>query len=110
MVLRTAAEWDSVWQVVNRNRVYLPAPPAPTVDFTQEMVLLVGLGRQGSTGWNIRIDTAVTRRDTLRVIIHSVAPQCMAGMMITYPWDAVRVSRTDVVVQFIKRPIIDRCE
>jgi hypothetical protein len=74
------------------------------------MVLLVGLGRQPSTGWNIRIDTVVMRRDTLRVIIHSVAPQCIAGMMITYPWDAVRVPRTGEVVQFVKRPIINQCK
>jgi hypothetical protein len=109
-VLRTAAEWDSVWQLVNRTRVYPPAPPAPAVDFNREMVLLVGLGRQPSTGWNIRIDTVVMRRDTLRVIIHSVAPQCIAGMMITYPWDAVRVPRTGEVVQFVKRPIINQCK
>jgi PrcB C-terminal len=110
LVLRTAAEWDSVWQMVNRSRVYPPAPPAPAVDFAHEMVLLSGLGRQPTSGWNIRIDTVVIRRDTVRVIIHSVAPQCIAGMMITYPWDAVRVSRTDRVVQFVKRPIINRCE
>jgi hypothetical protein len=110
LVLRTAAEWDSVWQMVNRSRVYPPAPPAPAVDFAHEMVLLSGLGRQPTSGWNIRIDTVVIRRDTMRVIIHSVAPQCVAGMMITYPWDAVRVPRTDRVVQFVKRPIINRCE
>jgi hypothetical protein len=109
MVLRTAAEWDSVWQAVTRTQVYPPAPPAPMVDFNQEIVLLVGLGRQPSTGWNVRIDTVVTRRDTLRVVIHSVAPQCTAGMMITYPWDAVRVPRTNAAIQFIKRPIVDHC-
>jgi hypothetical protein len=109
LVLRSAVEWDSVWQMVNRNRVYPLASPAPEVDFDHEMVVLAGLGRQASTGWNIRIDTVVMRRDTMRVIIHSVAPQCMAGMMITYPWDAVRVPRTDAVVQFVKRPIIHWC-
>jgi PrcB C-terminal len=106
LVLRTAAEWDSMWQIVNRNRV---APPAPAVDFAHEIVLLAGLGRQPTAGWNIRIDTVVMRRDTMRVIIHSVAPQCLAGMMISYPWDAVRVPRTDEVVQFVKRPVIDHC-
>jgi hypothetical protein len=109
LVLRTAVEWDSVWQAVNRNRVYPPASQVPSVDFTNEMVLLAGLGRQPTTAWNIRIDTVVIRRDTMRVIIHSVAPQCVAGMMITYPWDAVRVPRTDLVVQFVKRPVIDHC-
>jgi hypothetical protein len=108
-VLRSAVEWDSVWQVVNRNRVYPPASPAPAVDFSHEMIVLAGLGRQASSGWNIRIDTVVMRRDTMRVIIHSVAPQCMAGVMITYPWDAVRVPRTDAVVQFVKRPTINWC-
>jgi protease stability complex PrcB-like protein len=98
-----------VWQTVNRSRVYPPASPAPAVDFTQEMVLLAGLGRQATSGWNIRIDSVVMRRDTMRAIIHSVAPKCMAGMMITYPWDAVRVPRTDAVVQFVKRPTIDWC-
>jgi hypothetical protein len=95
--------------MLNRNRFYPPASPVPAVDFTHEMVVLAGLGRQASSGWNIRIDTVVMRRDTIRVIIHSVAPQCMAGMMITYPWDAVRVPRTDAVVQFVKRPIIHWC-
>jgi PrcB C-terminal len=109
LVLRTAVEWDSVWQVLNRNRVEPPALPAPAVDFAHEMVLLAGLGRQASSGWNIRIDSVVMRRDTLRAIIHSLAPQCMAGMVITYPWDAVRVPRSDAVVQFVKRPIIDWC-
>jgi hypothetical protein len=109
LVLRTAVEWDSVWQAMNRNRVYPPASRVPSVDFTNEMVLLAGLGRQATSGWNIRIDSVVMRRDTMRAIIHSVAPQCMAGMMITYPWDAVRVPRTDAVVQFVKRPTIEWC-
>ena len=108
-VLRTATDWDSVWAMVHRNQITPALPPAPAVDFTREMVLLAGLGTQGSTGWNIRIDTVVTRRDTLRVIIHSVGPQCIAGMAITYPWDAVRVPRTDGPVQFIRRPTIDYC-
>lgn len=108
-VLRTAAEWDSVWAMVHRNQITQTLPAAPAVNFTQEMVLLAGLGTQSTTGWNIRIDTVVTRRDTLRVIIHSVGPQCVAGMSITYPWDAVRVPRTDGPVQFIRRPMIDYC-
>jgi PrcB C-terminal len=109
LVLRTAVEWDSVWQALNRNRVDPPNSAVPAVDFTQEMVLLAGLGRQATRGWNIRIDSVVMRRDTMRVIIHSVGPQCMPGVLITHPWDAVRVPRSNAVVQFVKRPFIEWC-
>lgn len=108
-VLRTAAEWDSVWAIAHRNRITQAPQAAPAVDFTREMVLLAGLGTQSSTGWSIRIDTVVTRGDTMRVIIHSVGPQCVAGMAFTYAWDAVRVPRTNGPVQFIRRPMIDYC-
>lgn len=108
-VLRTAAEWDSVWDLAQRSQAQPSALAAPAVDFTQEMVLLAAAGRSATPGWSIRIDTVVTRTDTLRVIIHAVAPRCLAGMTITYPWDAVRVARNDNVVQFIRRPVVDWC-
>src|SRR5262245_26001951 len=58
-VIRSTAEWASVWARIYQNRS--PQPALPNIDFLNEQVVVVSLGTRPSSGYSIRI-AGVSRR------------------------------------------------
>jgi VWFA-related protein len=98
LVARTAAEWQSLWQR------HAPGRPAPSVDFTRNMIVAVFLGSRPTGGYQVEI-TGV-RSDGKGVLVEWVerrpAPGQMAAQVLTSPAHIVTVARQDGEVRFVK--------
>ena len=92
-VLHSQQELDQLWQQLVGNR--RPAPGVPVVDFTQDVVVVVGLGRQRSGGYSVQIDRVEQRGDALVVHARAVAPGrgCIVSSAMTSPADVALLRR-----------------
>jgi hypothetical protein len=92
-VVRDAARWQTLWAEIHRR--VSPVPPAPTVEFAREMVIVVGLGTRRSSGFEVQIQSVVMHEDRLEVAVRETCPDPggMVGMALTHPVQAVRLDR-----------------
>jgi hypothetical protein len=103
LVIRDAASWQAYWAKTVSNMS--PAPPAPTVDFTRQMVLAAAMGQQRSGGFVIVIDSVYASGGTTYAVVRSVSPgsNCVVPGVLTAPVVAVRIDRAEGPVRFVKR-------
>ena len=108
LVVRDARTWADLWQ-----RIYAdvnPAPPTPSIDFTQEMVVAVALGARNTGGYNVLLTGAT--HDTGGVLIRasetSPGPHCFTTQAFSQPIDLARVARSDQAVRFaVTQRVVD---
>jgi hypothetical protein len=100
-VIRTAADWTALWQRINANQS--PAPAAPTVDFTQRMLIVVAAGPM-NTGDRIRIDSVGvgSKEKTLSVVVRTVI-ECHPLPGTVYPLEIVQVQKSDALPVWLDR-------
>jgi len=97
-VVRTAAEWASLWAR------HAPGRPAPAVDFAKNMVVAVFLGSRPSGGFGVQI-TAVGLEGNALVVRWAERrpnPGVVASQVMTAPSHLVAVPRHDGEVRFEK--------
>ena len=100
-VIRTQQAWVELWQRINVYRI--PAPPAPTLDFARDMVVLVALGQRPSAGHSVEVVAIERDGSFLRVRAKSRAPApgAVQAAVLTHPFHAVRVARSDGPVEIV---------
>jgi hypothetical protein len=98
VVARTPAEWQGVWAR------HAPGRPAPTVDFSKNMVVAVFLGSRPSGGFQVQITGVRTDDKGLVVQWSERRPgrDQMAAQVMTSPSHIVTVPRHDGPVRFEK--------
>ena len=98
LVVRTAADWQSLW------RRHAPSRPAPTVDFTKQMIVAVFLGSRPSGGYQAEITGVRSDGKTLIVqwLERRPGPGQMAAQVMTAPSHIVAVPRHEGEVRFEK--------
>jgi hypothetical protein len=103
LVIRTAAGWTAAWAQITRN--VSPRPPAPTINFDQEMVILVAMGQRPTGGYSISIEGVYDASGRLFAEVRERSPgdSCGTTQAVTAPVDAVRVPRRDGAVIFVER-------
>lgn len=103
VVIRDPAAWRQYWTAVNQP--FVPAPAVPDVDFAREMILLVSMGTRPSGGFVIRIDSAMTDAQQVRVQVTQIVPGrgCLVPAVVTRPVDLARVPATPLPVSFAER-------
>lgn len=99
MVIRDAESLTSVWSRATRGQA--SAPPIPAVDFTQSLVLLVSAGKM-RTGDQIHVDSVGTRQGRLVAVVRTTV-DCQAIPNAAYPFEMVRVKRSNKPVSFVER-------
>ena len=99
-VIRDPQELAQLWQLLVANS--RPAANVPAVDFTQDVVVVVGLGRQRSGGHTVQIDRVAQRGDALVVHVRAVVPGrgCIVSSAITSPADVALLRRPSGIVTF----------
>jgi hypothetical protein len=117
LVVRDRDLWVEVWKRIysidpdhlNPNGGQLP--PLPEIDFSREMVIVVGMGRRPSSAYGIFIDSAYERNYGLEVVVRSVENRkgCGAMTVMTAPVDIVRLPRTDRPVLFRETEVVPDC-
>lgn len=108
LVIRDATALADVWQRVTSRQV--EPPPAPRVDFTREMLLVVAAGRMTPED-EIRVDsvgirsetTATGRTERVMAVIVRIREGCRRFNADAYPLEVVRVRRFDGPVNFVER-------
>jgi hypothetical protein len=100
VTVRDQGEWLALWRRHTANQH--PAPPAPTVDFSSEMVVAVFSGQRRSGGFSIQIDRIKSTGSKLMVMVSesSPTPGSINMMMITQPYYIVRLGKSPLPVVF----------
>lgn len=98
-VVRDAATWANIWTQATRGQA--SAPPLPAVDFSRSIVLLVGAGKM-RTGDQIHVDSVGTKQGRLVAVVRTTV-DCHSIPNDAYPFELVRVPRSDRAVQFVER-------
>lgn len=108
IVVREDATWQAVWTDIERGNSFVPAP---TVDFTHEMVLVAAQGLQNSAGYGILIDGAnEAENGGINVIVRSISPgNCMTAAVMTQPIDIARLPIRTGKVEFTERSEVHHC-
>lgn len=108
LVIRNDSELATAWKTVHAG---IPGNPAPSVDLSHNMVVLLALGQRRTGGYTVRFDS-ITREGTGAVVHYTVTspgPGCMTTQMITSPVDVVSVPSVAGAVRFERSEVTDRC-
>jgi hypothetical protein len=110
LAIMDTADWTAVWK-----RVVGAAStaPVPAVDFSREMLLVVGMGQAPCMGYQINVDTVFRDKDkriyaVVRERHHGSRCGCLNEVV--SPVDVVRVPRTVRPVTFLERRETNVCE
>jgi hypothetical protein len=89
-----------VWSMIYRD--FSPKPPIPSVDFTNQMIVVVALGRRPTGGYDILLDSATYGPSGVTVFFHSVGPDRSADVaqVVTQPADAGILQRVAGPIEF----------
>ncbi|HXT17455.1 MAG TPA: hypothetical protein VN706_17575 [Gemmatimonadaceae bacterium] len=104
------ADWDAIW----RRIVGSSSPaPLPNVDFSREMLLVVGMGQAPCMGYQINVDTVFRDKDkriyaVVRERHHGSRCGCLNEVV--SPVDVIKVPRTVRPVTFLERRETNVCE
>ena len=108
LVIRDRAALETAWaRVFNQ----VQGNPAPAVDFSREMVILVALGARRSGGYDIHVDAVAGSGNgaVVRYTATSPGEGCMTTQALTSPVDVVRTPRITGTVRFDRREVVQRC-
>jgi hypothetical protein len=96
VVITDADRFALIWSQVYTG--LQPQPPLPRVDFGTEGVLLAALGRRGTGGYDIRIDSLVRFEHGSVAYVTSRAPgrACFTTQALTHPVEMLRLSPAPV--------------
>lgn len=88
-----------------------PMPPLPSVDFTSSVVIVVAMGGQATGGYAIEVKRITAEGDRLIVNVESVMPGagCAVTLMLTQPFDIVRVPVRASSAEFFERAVVRVC-
>jgi len=97
-VVRDAAAWSRLWARMARDG---SAPPA--VDFERQIVLVAFMGERRTGGHAILIRAAELEDGALVVTVRETVPPpgAITTQMLTAPFHAVAVARTDLPVRWV---------
>jgi len=109
MVIRDDQAWQDFWNAMTS--VIVPAPEPPTIDFSQDMVVVAAMGRRTSAGFNITIEGVYESDGELYVDVHERSPgaDCITAQVLTAPVTGVRVPAHPGNVQFLERQSSESC-
>ena len=109
VVVRDSANWRALWTRINRP--FIPAPDLPPIDFSREMVVVAGLGKRPSGGYDIVIESVEQDSSGIEVALRraSPAPGCPVPAVMTQPLDVARIPASVLRVRFRERSVVVPC-
>lgn len=110
LVIMDTTDYNQVW---NRLVGHDDRTVRPKVDFSREMLLVVGMGEQPCLGYGISIDTVYRDQDRrIYALVRERRKGARCGCLseVISPVDIVRVPRTERPVSFLERVETNSCE
>lgn len=101
LVLTDAAAFESLWVQLHAHTE--PAPPVPSVDFSEEVVIGVFLGLRSSGGYAVEIQQVGSSRGVVGVHVEERAPgsDCVTTSVMTSPYHLVKARVRPTEIRFI---------
>lgn len=78
-----------------------PAPAAPAVDFSNDMVIAVSPGQMPTGGYSVDITGVADRGTKVVVTIVVTGPTGPVTMALTEPYQIIRIARTDLPIEYV---------
>ena len=104
-VIRDEATWNTFWES-NANI----DSPVPSVDFQEEMVIVVALGARTTAGYEVNITRIEEQEEMLGVYYDELIPElCGVLTAITYPSQIIKLQTNQKEASFIKNEQIIDC-
>ena len=99
--IETQAEWENFWSRHQGN--VIPPPPAPSVDFSREMVIAAVDQTEPSGGYRFEITGIEEIEGGLAVRVSKMipGPDCIVTTALTQPFHIVRMARTTVSLNIV---------
>ena len=109
LVVRTPAQWQSVWNAIWPSASQRPA--LPKIDFDREVVIVAAMGSRPSGGYNIVLDSVSESGNDVNVVVRSISPgpACIVTQILTQPVDIARMTRHDGNITFTERNEVADC-
>ena len=103
VVVRDAGAWQTLW--AEHKRGVSPAPPLPSVDFAQNMVIATFLGQRANLCYSVAIESIRAGGGRIAVEYREAVPPpaALCGAALSHPAHLVSVKRSDDPVDFAKR-------
>ncbi|MBI4533234.1 MAG: protease complex subunit PrcB family protein [Candidatus Melainabacteria bacterium] len=100
LVIRDEGDWLALWRRHASNR--FPAPSAPNVNFSSEMIIAVFSGGRGSGGYAIKVERITDSGTELVVTVGETGPERgnINTMALTQPFHMVQLAKASVPVVF----------
>jgi hypothetical protein len=110
IVVQDANTWAATWTAIWSR--HSPQPALPTIDFSQEMLVVAALGTRSSGGYGIFVDSAYQRADHIEVVIRKVSPgsRCIVTAALSAPVDVARLPRSSQPVRYRERSVVRNCD
>lgn len=106
-VIGDAETFEKVWTAA-----YGTNSPIPVVDFTQEAVIVVAMGTQGSGGFSILVRDVTAHGQRVEVAVDLVRPGSGCGVpwILTQPTDMVTMPAPGGMTEFRDQTIVHDCD
>ena len=100
LLIKNRDEFNDFWKGLASPGRFLP--PLPEVDFSKEMIVVLGMGLRPSPGFLIMIDGACEVDGQVELFVSKVedGPCGVVPAVVTSPGDVVRIPRSDLPVVF----------
>jgi hypothetical protein len=104
LVVTNSIQWQELWAKHSAQKV--PVGKAPEINFDQETILFVALGRQSTGGHKIEIAEVKPTRDKTEVFVRSTAPRPGGFRLqaLSAPFHIVAVPKITKPVKFAIEP------
>ena len=102
LVMESLDEWGRFWD--RHASVHVPAPNAPEVDFSKEMVIAIFSGEKPTGGYSIEITKVELDKDEVTIFFEEVSPEPGQPVTeaLTQPFHIVKINRIDdLLVKFM---------
>ncbi|HVX41318.1 MAG TPA: hypothetical protein VHB25_17270 [Gemmatimonadaceae bacterium] len=110
LAILDTADWEAIWKRIVGSS---STAPAPNVDFSREMLLVVGMGQAPCMGYQINIDTVFRDKDKrIYAVVRERGHGSRCGCLneVVSPVDVIRVPRSIRPVTFLERKETNVCE
>jgi len=107
-VIMDSTTWRDVWRLATATQA--TQPPVPSVDFRQNMLLVVASGRM-TIADAVRVDSVGNRAEMSQAgkrvgivaVYYTITRDCPASTREAFPVEIVRVRRSESTVRFFSR-------
>ena len=103
LVIRDQASWERTWlEIVGSLR---PIPPAPVIDFANDVAIVAAMGTKNTGGYAIDIEDVHLMDGDVWVSVHETSPgqRCIVTAAFSHPVDVAVVPRFEGKATFVER-------